>query len=457
MAHEQVVSSQPIEEDRRRTKSAVRGAAIGFYVDMFDVYLPVIALAPAMIFFISPDLSVGAKALVSGVIFASTLVARPIGSVVFGLLADRVGRRRSTIIAVIGCGVSTGATALLPGYQHIGVLAIVVLILLRFVGGIFMGGEYTGAVPLAMEASPIAKRGWYGGVIAAAFPLAYVTISSISFLLLEAMPSNGLLSTYVQWGWRIPFVIGSIGTFWFAWYYARSVHESESWQKSTDEQSTVASNESPFRKLLQGQNRRELIRVFVMMSGIWFGSNVVSVLLPQLIREQPNVTVSGATLVWIIAQLVLLAGYLAAGRISQRFGRKPFFLGCGIAMATVSATAVTLIATGTVTGYVSVTIVAIIALVSAIAVFGSVPTVVCESFPVDVRGTGYGLGYSLAIIIPSFYAFYQELLAHLIPREFTPMVLLVLGGVLLVIGAVMGPETRDRDLSMTTAELHGDR
>jgi MFS family permease len=438
-----------------RAKSAVRGAAIGFYVDMFDVYLPVIALAPAMMFFISPDLSVGAKSLVAGMIFAATLVARPIGSVIFGLLADRIGRRRATIFAVLGCAITTTATAALPGYQHLGVLAIVILVVLRFVGGIFMGGEYTGAVPLAMEASPIRKRGWYGGLIAAAFPLAYVTISGISFTLLQTMPSDGLISAYVQWGWRIPFVIGGLGTFWFAWYYAKSVHESESWMKSSQEEDAVAkAGEKPFTKLTTGQNRRELIRVFILMSGIWFGSNVVSVLLPQIIRDNGEISASGATLVWTIAQLTLTAGYLGAGLLSQRIGRKPFFFACGVAMATVSAGAVTLLSTGRVTGYVGVTLVAIVALFSAIAVFGSVPTFVCESFPVDVRGTGYGLGYSLAIIIPSFYAFYQELLTHVIPRAYTPVVLLIIGGVLLTIGALIGPETRDRDLSLTTAELH---
>ncbi|MFE7423374.1 MFS transporter [Rhodococcus sp. NPDC057529] len=439
-----------------RASSAVRGAAIGFYVDMFDVYLPVIALAPAMIYFVSPELSIGAKSLIAGMIFAATLVARPLGSTIFGVLADKIGRRLATIYAVIGCGVTTLATAFLPGFQHIGVAAVGILIALRFVGGIFMGGEYTGAVPLAMESSPISKRGKYGGAIAATFPLAYCTISGISFLLLQTMPSDGLMSTYIQWGWRIPFVVGALATFWFAYYYARSVHESESWIESKAEAASKgATKATSFRLLMMPQNKRSLIRIFILMTGVWFGSNVVSVILPQILREDVGISVSGATGVWIICQVVLIGGYLASGLISQKIGRRAFFLGCGITMAVISGTAVTLLATGTVGGYLAITIVATLALLAGTTTFGSVPTLVCESFPVDVRGTGYGLGYSLAIIIPSFYAFYQELLTAVIPRAYTPMVLLVLGGVLVAAGALMGPDTRDRDLSMTTEQLYG--
>jgi MFS family permease len=438
-----------VRVDEDRAKRATRGAAIGFYIDMFDVYLPVIALGPAMIYFVSANLSVGAKSLIASAIFAATLVARPIGSTLFGVLADRVGRRRSTLLAVVGCGVTTTLTAFLPGYQHWGMAAVVLLVIVRFVGGIFMGGEYTGAIPLAMESAPIAKRGWIGGVIAAAFPVAYCTIAGISFLLLEFMPAGGLMSTYVQWGWRIPFLIGGVITFWFAWYYARSVEESPSWQQSKEE----ITAESPMKTLLRGANRRALIRIFVLMTGVWFGSNVVTVILPATVRELDGIGASTATGMWIIAQIVLTAGYLGAGLLSQRIGRRNFFVVCGVSMATVSAVCVSLIATATVTGAMPVLLVSIIALLGASTTFGSVSVMVCENFPVDVRGTGYGLGYSLAIIIPSFYAVYQELLTSVVPRDLTPAVLLVLGGVLVVIGALLGSDTRDRDLSLTTRDL----
>jgi MFS family permease len=434
-----------------RARKAVTGAAIGFYVDMFDVYLPVIALAPALAYFVPVELDAAMKVLISAVVFVATLIARPVGSVIFGLLADRIGRRRATIYAVTGCATTTLATAGLPGYQQIGTLAVVALIATRFVGGVFMGGEYTGAVPLAMESSPISRRGRHSGVIAAAFPLAYCTISILTFLLLGTMSSDGVGSSYVHWGWRIPFVLGGIGTFWFARYYARSVQESESWTAS--KVGAGAASQSKIRTTLTGANRRSLIRIFILMTGVWFGSNVVSVLLPGLLRQDSDFSAAGATFVWIIVQLVLTTGYLYSGELSQRIGRRRFFLVCGLAMGTASAAAVTLVSTGTVSGYLSVTVTSIVAVLAGTTTFGAVPTMVCESFPVDVRGTGYGLGYSLAIVLPSFYALYQELLGRIMPSEYTPAVLLVLGGALVCAGALLGPETSDRDLAWSTADV----
>src|ERR671938_732434 len=88
-----------------RAKSAIRGAWFGFFVDMFDIYLPIVVLAPALIYFIPPDLDTTTKAVISGTIFAATLLGRPVGSFIFGHFADSIGRKRTTLIAVSGFGV----------------------------------------------------------------------------------------------------------------------------------------------------------------------------------------------------------------------------------------------------------------------------------------------------------------------------------------------------------------
>src|SRR5215213_4801338 len=192
-------------------KSAIRGAWVGFFVDMFDIYLPIIVLAPALIYFISPDLSPAAT--VGGSIFAATLIGRPIGALIFGHYADKIGRRRTTIISVTGFAVGTGLMAFLPGYEQWGITAVALFIFLRFVDGIFLGGEYTSASPLAMEYSPKEKRGFYGAVIQSGYPLAYACISLITMFLLFWIPAGDLGSPYVQWGWRIPFLIGAAVAF----------------------------------------------------------------------------------------------------------------------------------------------------------------------------------------------------------------------------------------------------
>src|SRR5688572_19754585 len=104
------------EEHDRRARSALKGAFLGFYVDLFDIYLPIVVLAPAIAYFVSPQLSTSAIAIVSASIFAATLVGRPLGAAIFGHFADTIGRKRTAIISVAGFGVATLLIALLPGY-----------------------------------------------------------------------------------------------------------------------------------------------------------------------------------------------------------------------------------------------------------------------------------------------------------------------------------------------------
>jgi len=104
-----------------KAERAIRGAFFGFFVDMFDIYLPVVVLAPAIKYFVSPDLSDGATSLVTGAIFAATLVGRPVGALIFGHFADRIGRKKTTIVSVTGFGILTVAIGCLPGYATWGV------------------------------------------------------------------------------------------------------------------------------------------------------------------------------------------------------------------------------------------------------------------------------------------------------------------------------------------------
>src|ERR1700733_1409125 len=122
---------------------AVRAAYFGFFVDMFEVYLPIAALAPALGYFIPAGLGAATKATIFSVVFAISLMGRPIGSMIFGHYGGRLGRRRITLISVAGFAIATLLVAALPGYQSWGGASIAALLILRFVDGVFIGGEYT--------------------------------------------------------------------------------------------------------------------------------------------------------------------------------------------------------------------------------------------------------------------------------------------------------------------------
>src|ERR1700754_5025369 len=182
-----------------KRRSATLGAFFAEFVDMFDIYLPTVILTPALMYFQPAQLSPGAAGIFTSLVFATTLVGRPVGAAIFGALADRIGRRKSTIVSVSGFGIITLLIALIPGYATVRIASYWILIVLRFLDGVCLGGGYTGALPLAMEYSPKHRRGLLGGVILAAFPLAYIAINLVGLVCFALFPLAGPDSPYAVW------------------------------------------------------------------------------------------------------------------------------------------------------------------------------------------------------------------------------------------------------------------
>src|SRR5207248_2859142 len=188
------------------------------------------------------------RAIITSLIFIATLLGRPLGSLIFGRLADKVGRRKVTIWAVAGCGGCTALVAVLPGYSQVGLVGVLLMVVLRLVDGVFLGGEYTGATPLAMEASPAGRRGWYGGLVGMGFPVSYCAIALVTWVMLRIAPQGGPHSAYSVWGWRVPFLIGAVLCAVFCVYYRRSVAESTAWR-------AARKSKSPVREVVIGRLR----------------------------------------------------------------------------------------------------------------------------------------------------------------------------------------------------------
>lgn len=421
-----------------KARRAIGGAWAGFFIDMFDIYLPIVVLAPAIAYFVAPDLSAQATAIVTGLIFASTLVGRPVGALIFGRYADIIGRKRTTIIAVTGFGVMSVALAVLPGYEQWGLFAVGLFIAIRFIDGIFVGGEYTAANPLAMEYSPKEKRGLYAGIIQSGFPLAFVAISLITLLMLYIAPAGGLNSPYVQWGWRIPFLIGAALAFGLAFYYYRYVDESEIFESSED-------SEDPLRVLFRGHNLRNFIQVFVLMSGFWLSLNMVSAVLPGLLSSEVGLSSTNVTIALVIAWSVLALAFVGAGALGQLIGRRTLLMLLGGLMASVGTFLYFLLLSATPQSFPMVVVLIAAILVATASNWALATSYINERFQTGVRASGFGLGYSLAVIIPSFYPFYQAGLATFMPFAYTALPLLALGGLLILVGAAWGPETKDVD------------
>ncbi|MER8162476.1 MFS transporter [Streptomyces sp. NPDC094472] len=431
-----------------RSRRATRAAFFGFAVDYYDIYLPVVALAPAIHYFQPASISGSLETTLFYLTFACTLIGRPIGSALFGSLSDRIGRRRSTLIAVAGFTVATLLMAALPGHETWGYGGLIALMGLRLIGGVFMGGEYTSANPLALETCPPQKRGFVGALIAGAYPIGYIAISAVTLPLLQLLPSDGLDSAYVQWGWRIPFVIGGLLGVAFFWYFYRSVEESEVWEKAAATTNQTKAK-TPLKQLFARENARRLLQVFTLMTGLWFAVQSIVTPVSGLLISSLGQDADAVTVALLVANIFLFAGYLLYGVLGQRFGRRRVLIITGIATATVAALTfyATLHTLGTGGGLAAATAMYTIGLVVAIGPYGVATVYLLEAFPTRVRASGYGVAYSFSLVIPSFYSFYMLWLEDLMPYEYTPIVLLTLGGLLTTVGALLGPETKDVELA----------
>lgn len=428
-------------ERRAKRRSATRGAFFAEFVDMFDIYLPTVVLTPALIYFQPAALGPGTAAILTSLVFATTLIGRPLGAAIFGAIADRVGRRRSTIASVTGFGVITLLIALVPGYATIGIASYILLIALRFLDGICLGGGYTGALPLAMEYSPKHRRGLLGGIILAAFPLAYIAISLTGLATFALFPLAGPDSPYAEWGWRVPFVIGSVLAFVLALYYVRSVSESEIWEAS-------AKRGAPLRSLLSGSNGRSFLQVFTMMTGFWLTQNMVTLFLPTtVLHTMLKLSSTELTVTLMIAYACLVVSYIGSGILGQRIGRRRFFLILGPAIAVVGSVLMAVLVNGADLPFGVVVLLVCVFMVLTTAPWGVVLPYINERFHTDVRASAFGLGFSASVIIPSFYAFFYEGLSGLAPAGIAAAALLVIGGLLGTLGAAAGPETRDVDFT----------
>jgi MFS family permease len=406
----------------RAAKRAVRGGVLGNYVDQFDIFLPVIALAPAAVrLYGSQNMATNA-----GLIFVATLIGRPLGAAIFGPVADRIGRTATTKFTMAGVGVTTLLVALVPGQVLLGAGTLYSILVLRFLSGVFIGGGYTSAVPLAMEWTDPRRRGLVSGLIMWMSPWANASIAALVFILLGTLGA----SRYSAWGWRIPFALGALMALTMATYYRRHVSDSPE-----SKQTGAASH--PLKDILLGANRRQLQQVFVLMTGLWlFTDMAIAVLAGQLksVMRLDDRAVSVTMLCATVISAITMAG---CGHLSTVIGRRVFFVGFGV-LSMLLAPATYLAIFHQTTRPTLVLLVVWLQVVT-VSVYGPIAAYLTERFPTAVRSSGYGLAYSLSIVLPALYPYYLPPLQHSLGNQPAVAALLALAGILVAIGAAGGP------------------
>ena len=258
MTADEADSSRSTHIDSAQLRRVSAGSLIGTAIEWYDyfIYGLVAALAFNELFFPTFDPAVGT--IVAFLSFAIGFLARPVGSIVFGHLGDKIGRRNTLIATVLVMGISSGAIGLLPTYNTIGVWAPILLVVLRIIEGMSVGGEWGGAVLMVVEHAPPEKRAFYGAMPQYGSPIGNLGSSGI-VALVTLLPHD----QFIAWGWRVPFLLSFL-LMGIALYIRFKVDETPEFRKIVQEDRTV---KVPLFHVLRTSWRRVLIGVCASLVG----------------------------------------------------------------------------------------------------------------------------------------------------------------------------------------------
>jgi MFS family permease len=369
---------------RKKVIVAVAGSAIEWY-DFF-IYATASALVLNKLFF--PSFSSSAGLLLSLSTFAVGFLVRPFGAALFGHFGDRFGRKPTLVTAMMLMGAATTAIGFLPTYGSAGTLAPVLLVALRLIQGLALGGQWGGAVLIVCESAPAHRRGFYGSFAQIGVPLALI-LSNVIFVTLSATTSE---AAFLQWGWRIPFFLSvllvGVGI------YAQSRLE------GVDSAQEDQSNRLPLVELLR-EHWKETLQAAgatLLNAAAYY---VLTVYVLAYFTTGLGLPKSAILTAVIIAAVVSIATIPAAAHLSDRIGRRKTYAIGAVALGIWVFPMFWLINTGSVT---LATIALVVAQVFFSFTYGPAPALFSEMFGRKVRYSGVSLGYQLGAVAGGAFA-----------------------------------------------------
>ncbi|GAA5157745.1 MFS transporter [Pseudonocardia eucalypti] len=365
------------------------GAFVGTALEWYDFFLfsAAVSLVFNTQFFTSKDIVVATAAAFAT--FAVGFAARPLGAVIFGHLGDRIGRRRCLIITVTMIGLVTGLIGLLPSYFSIGVAAPILLTLLRLLQGIAVGGEWGGAVTLAVEHAPIERRGRYAAMPQIGSPIGTL-LSSGAFLAVGYLPKE----SFDSWGWRLPF-LAAFPLLYIALWLRRRVEESPLFERLLEEDELAS---APVREVVTKAWLQLLVgagAAFLGIGGFYLCTAFVISYVKNTLKL-PQTLALNATLVAAAVEILILVIF---GRVAERVGAARVTLVGGLASALVAFPAFWLIDTKNSALLVLGVTAAVACLSIPYAVSGAL---LAELFPAKLRYSGIALSSNSAGVVSGF-------------------------------------------------------
>lgn len=391
--------------DHRELKRVITSSYVGSAIEYYDflLYVAAASLVFGDLFF--SNMSPVVATLASLSTLAVGYLSRPLGAIIFGHYGDKVGRKSILIITLLTMGLSTALIGLLPTSSQVGALAPTLLVVLRFIQGVSVGGEWGGAALMAFEHAPQKLRGFAASFAMAGGPTGTM-LAAAMLSLFALLPKD----QFMAWGWRVPFLLSAVLVVFGLWIRLRISESPLFIEEQRKQAASGTKNALPLWQVLRRPGTL-LAVFFAVLSAFIFNSLLNSFGLTY--AKSNGLQLSLVLAIQSAAGLVGIVGQLASGALSDKFGRKKVMLFGMVAGALF--TYPFLLLTGT--GEFAQVLIAFVVM-NAIAVspmFGPVAAYLSEQFRTGSRYTGASLGYQLASTVGG--GFGPLLLASLFAAE----------------------------------------
>ena len=420
--------------DRTSLQKVIAASLIGSVIEWYDffIYGTAAALIFGQLFFPGSDPLIGT--LYSFGTYAVGFIARPIGGVFCGHYGDKIGRKSMLVMTLIVMGVATTLVGLLPTYESIGIWAPILLVVLRFLQGFAVGGEWGGATLMAVEYAPPGRRGFFGSWPGMGIPAGLVVATAV-FTASSSLPPEQFLS----WGWRIPFLV-SIVLVAVGLFVRLKILETPAFQQM---QESGGSSELPVVDVFRYYWRSLLLTMgaFFLLNGGFY----VTVTF-MLAYGTQNIGVGSGTMLTgvLIAGTVQIFAIGAFAALSDRVGRRPVYLGGAIFLLLFSFPLFWMVNTGVAP---LIWLAMSIAIVALGAMYGPSGAFFSELFSTRVRYSGASLGYQLASAVAGGFA--PVIAVALLSAYGYPAVALymIVMALITITAVYLATETYQRDIS----------
>lgn len=375
------------EVRRARPAKVAFASFVGTAIEWYDFFI--FGTAAALVFGVAffPSLSPLSGTLAAFATFGVAFISRPAGAIVFGHFGDRIGRKKMLVLSLVLMGSATVMIGLIPTYDQIGVAAPVLLVAARLVQGFAVGGEWGGAVLMAVEHAPAKKRAFYGSFPQAGVPAGLV-LASLAFLLVERLPEDQLLA----WGWRIPFlasaVLVAVGL-----YVRFKLAESPEFE---DVRRNKRVADFPIVNVLRHKRRALAVGILTQATSL-VPFYLVTVFVLSYGPKELGLSRQTILLSLLVACVFDIFSVPFASMVADRIGPRRMLIYGSVYMAAIAYPFFWLLTTGN--GWAVLLAMILIITVGHAVTYSAVAAYVSSLFPADVRYTGASVAYQFGGVV----------------------------------------------------------